>query len=141
VFDKLLGNGVDFKLFSSSAIDGGPSSFTYGVDSKFVVEQGLKVAGRTVIEGGHSDAVMDDPKKVRLKTFHNFVVFIYDLRFADLVYEDAADFHFKGWGLEGLGEVVGRSGDVVELRAQAVVDVKGDATIETVVDHIPLELG
>ena len=32
-------------------------------------------------------------------------------------------------------------GDVIELRAKAVIDVKGDATVEAVVTHFLLEFG
>ena len=78
--------------------------------------------------------------KVRLNSFHDLVIFIYDLCFTGLVYEDSADFHLKGWGLQGLGEVVGRSGDIVELWAKAIVDVEGNAAVEAVINLFPIPL-
>jgi hypothetical protein len=43
--------------------------------------------------------------------------------------------------LQGLGEIVGPCGMVVELWMKAVEYIAGNAAVEAVVDLIPLELG
>ena len=139
--DNLLCNWIYCKTFAGSSICGWASLSANWWEGQFAVEKFLKIGRAAPVEGWETDPVEDDPNKLRFNALHSFVIGINDLRFAGLIDEDSSAAHFEGGGLKRAGEGVGGAGDVVELGEHGIEAVAGDATIQSIVDHLLFESG
>lgn len=100
----------------------------------------MKVGIRSPIKMRKTNSLKNDSLQVTFEHFDLVIEVINDLGFLLLVDADPTAAHLEGGGLQGLGELVGLVGDVVELGFHPVEAFAGDAAVEAVVNLVALPL-